>query len=80
MTNMMQVVGSALQGILKLFVDDGVYAAVTIAWITVIVGFGSRSTGSHKLEGLLLALGLDLIFASSVILRMRTTVRNPPKH
>jgi hypothetical protein len=73
---LMRIIGSALRVVLELFVDDGVYAAVTIAWITAVVAFGSRGPDSRAREGLLLALGLDLIFALSVILRVRSTIRS----
>jgi hypothetical protein len=73
---MMRILGSALRAVLKLFVDDGVYAAVTIAWITAVIVFRSHGAGSHVREELLLALGLDLIFALSVMLRVRSTIRS----
>jgi len=76
MTTMMQTLGSALRAVLKLFVDDGVYAAVTVAWITAMIAFGSHGTGNHAREGLLLAFGLDLIFTVSVILRVLSTIRS----
>lgn len=95
MTSVMQPVASAVHAAFKLFVDDGLYAAVTIAWITVIVMLGphgvtgqmfsdstitlrssSRSMDGFMLGGSLLALGVDLIFAVSVILRVRSTVRS----
>ena len=87
----MQTIRSVFQAVLNLFADDGVYAAVTIAWIAVILIFGPRGVGSRMsiimklrshsvdgrtLEGLLLALGLDLIFTVSVILRVRNTIRS----
>jgi hypothetical protein len=90
-TSVIRTLASSLRAVLRLFVDDGVYAAVTIAWIAVIVTVGPRGVssrmvlvvltfGSHHIngqavEGLLLALGLDLIFTVSVILRVRGTVR-----
>lgn len=75
-TTITRGIRSALQAVLALFVDDGVYTAVTIAWITIVVTLGSHSTSNHRREELLLPLGLDLIFTLSVILRVRNTVRS----
>ena len=71
MSTVARAIGSTLRAVLKFFADDGVYAAVTIAWITVVIAFGSRGDGGHAHEGILLALGLDLIFAMSVVWRVR---------
>ena len=49
MTRVVQPIVSALRAVLKLFVDDGVYAAVTIAWITAIVVLGPHSAGSQTI-------------------------------
>ena len=91
MTRVLRPLVSALRAVLKLFVDDGVYAAVTIAWITAIVVLrphgattqtilvvtaGSDTADRFTLGGPLLAFGLDLIFATSVILRLRSTARS----
>lgn len=76
MTTITRSIRSILQTILGLFVDDGVYAAVTIAWITAVVAFRSHGRSSHRQEGLILALGLDLIFALSVVLQVRRTMRS----
>jgi hypothetical protein len=76
MTSVMQIVGPTVRVVIGLFIDDGVYAAVTVAWITAVVAFGSYGTISRTREGLLLALGLDLIFALSVTLRVYSAVRS----
>jgi hypothetical protein len=74
MNTVIRIARSALGGVLRLFVDDGLYAAVMIAWITGVIAFGAHQVGSH-VGGLVLALGLDLIFAVSVILRVRAATR-----
>lgn len=71
MTAVGRTIRSALRAVLKLFVDDGVYAAVTIAWVTAVITFGSRNGSGHARDGLILALGLDLIFIVSVTLDSR---------
>jgi hypothetical protein len=72
MTSVVRTIGSALRALLTFFVDDGLYAAVTIAWITAVIAFGSHVAGNRGREGLILAVGLDLIFIASVILRVRS--------
>ncbi len=78
MTRVLRPLVSALRAVLLLNSSmNGVYAAVTIAWITAIVvlrphGAGSQTilvvtAGSHTADGFmlggpLLAFGLDLIF------------------
>lgn len=91
MTSVIRPITSVVLAVFKLFVDDGVYAAVTIAWITAIIVLGPHSAtsstglvltgGSHSGKGflpggLLLAVGLDAIFAVSVILRLQSTLRS----
>jgi hypothetical protein len=71
MIAVIRTIGSALRGVLKLFIDDGVYAAATLAWIAGVLALTPHNTGQHAREGLILAIGLDLIFGLSVALRVR---------
>jgi hypothetical protein len=91
MTRVIRYAVTVLYAVLELFIDDGLYTAIAITWITAIVMFGprhgltnqtilvvtagSRQTDRFVLGGFFLAFGLDLIFAVSVILRVRSTVR-----
>ena len=79
MTSIMRIIKSTLQRAFSLFIDDGANAAVIIAWTTGVLAFGSHGAAGHSHEGLLLALGLDLIFAVSVIRQVHTTIQSQSK-
>jgi hypothetical protein len=56
------------------FVDDGINALLTIAWIGVVLAI-TRAVPDQAWQGVLLAAGLDALFVISIIRRVHR-IRN----
>jgi hypothetical protein len=77
MTLLIRRIQTLIYAVFRFFVDDGLYAAVTTIWIGLVVLAG-HMLATRKPTGLLLAVGLDVIFVASVILRATTTGLEKP--
>lgn len=59
------------------FVDDGVNALLTIAWIGIVLAI-TRVIPARAWQGVLLTVGLNALFAISIMLRVRHTRGRTP--
>ena len=60
--------------VIGFFVDDGINALLTVAWIGVVLAI-ARVVPDQAWQGVLLAAGLSMLFIISIILRVRRVRR-----
>jgi uncharacterized membrane protein (UPF0136 family) len=68
---------SLAQWVVGFFIDDGMSALLTIAWIGIVLAI-ARVMPNQAWQGVLLAGGLSTLFVISIILRVRRTHRRAP--
>jgi uncharacterized membrane protein (UPF0136 family) len=65
------------RSVIGFFVDDGINALLTIAWIGIVLAI-ARVIPDQAWQGVLLAAGLNALFIISIILRVRRMHRRVP--
>jgi uncharacterized membrane protein (UPF0136 family) len=65
------------RSVVRFFVDDGINALLTIAWIGFVLAI-ARVIPDQAWQGVLLAAGLNVLFIISIILRVRQTRQRVP--
>jgi len=65
---------SLARPVVGFFVDDGISALLTIAWIGMILAI-ARVAPDQAWLGVLFAVGLCVLFVSSIVLRVRRIQR-----
>jgi uncharacterized membrane protein (UPF0136 family) len=65
------------RSVVGFFVDDGINALLTIAWIGIIFAI-ARVIPGQAWQGVLLAVGLSALFVISIIVRVRQMRRRVP--
>ena len=65
------------RSVIGFFVDDGINALLTIAWIAIVLAI-VRVVPDQAWQGVLLAAGLNMLFIISIILQVRRVRRRVP--
>jgi uncharacterized membrane protein (UPF0136 family) len=65
------------RSVVGFFVDDGINALLTVAWIGIVLAI-ARVIPDQAWQGVLLAGGLNALFIISIILRVRRMRRHVP--